>query len=224
MLATTVLAASALIAGAFAAPLHVEQLAMPTGLESVSDVDPAIMDYLQHQNFEKNGNHLYFYYLNNGTARFPSTCKNGMCRCGEIDAAQRMPAALFNPLAIRSLANYASLTIKYYGSLGMDRQLALGRCQDKASFTNSHGLTTNYKCFGGGVQGINWTTGSLLNGICQKQCGCGEAQSCKDVPDQPFKGKWCSLCGPKYNGYITIQLYNLPNSAYDDDDSNDDCK
>ena len=31
---------------------------------------------------------------------------------------------------------------------------------------------------------------------------------CKDAPDDPKAGKWCSLCGPKYNSYIKIQLYN----------------
>lgn len=123
-------------------------------------MDQAVLAYLQQQDFAGNGNHLWFYYLENGTKQSPEYCENGFCRCGEIDAAQRMPAALFNPLNTRALTNYASLTIKYYSSLGKDytggRRLALGRCKDKAAFTNKHGLTTNYKCCGSGVQGINW--------------------------------------------------------------------
>lgn len=65
-------------------------------------------------------------------------------------------------------------------------------------------------------------TGQLMGAICQKQCDCTYPQ-CKDVPDQPLRGTWCSLCGPKYNDCITIGLCNLPNDAFDDDDSNDDC-
>lgn len=51
----------------------------------------------------------------------------------------------------------------------------------------------------------------------KKQCDC-TFPACKDTPDSPLAGKWCSLCGPKYNDYITIGLCNLPNSAYNDDD------
>ena len=47
------------------------------------------------------------------------------------------------------------------------------------------------------------------HGVC-RQCGC-TYPSCRDQPDDPAAGKFCSLCGPKYNDYIVINLWNKPN-------------
>ena len=47
------------------------------------------------------------------------------------------------------------------------------------------------------------------HGVC-RQCGCNYP-SCRDQPDDPAAGKFCSLCGPKYNDYIVINLWNKPN-------------
>jgi len=173
------------------------------------DVDPAVLAYLQQANLSSADPHLYFYWIN--TNGEPDSCKKtGGCRCGDIDAASRMPAELFEPQNILSLALYATITIQSYSSLGMGGQkLKLGTC---AKYTE-------YTCAAGGVQGINWISGALMVPICQKQCDC-TYPSCRDQPDDPAAGKFCSLCGPKYNGYITISLSNLPNTAFDDDDNN----
>jgi len=68
-----------------------------------------------------------------------------------------------------------------------DQKLKLGRCHE----------ATTYTCSGGGVQGINWVNSALMQPICKHQCGC-TYPACKDQPDDPAKGKFCSLCGPKY--------------------------
>ena len=170
-------------------------------------VDPAVIDYLKQQNLSSaDGPHLWFYWIN--TMGNPELCaRTGQCRCGDIGAAARMPAELFKPQSILALARYAALTIKSYSSLGMGNQtLKLGRCKQK----------TNYVCGPSGVQGINWVNNALVKPICKKQCDCNYP-ACRDQPDDPAAGKFCSLCGPKYNGYITINLWNIPNS--DDDDS-----
>jgi uncharacterized surface protein with fasciclin (FAS1) repeats len=166
-------------------------------------------------------NRLWFNYV----SASPGSNKTGGDRCGEIDAAPRMPASLFELQNVRQLASYAGLTTKLYFSLGMDAgtTLKLGRCKKRG-----------YCVKQSQVDGISWTPTScvgfsspictnLMDGICKRQCGC-EYPSCPDQPDNPSAGTWCSLCGPKYNGNVKIQLYNRPNSAYDDDDGefNDD--
>ena len=145
------------------------------------------------------GNHLWFYWVN--TEGDPSLCKNGFCRCGDIDAAARMPAELFKPENKLALEEYTTLTLKFFSSLGMGTEkLKLGQCKQE----------TNYTCDGGGVQGINWVTDALMRPICKKQCDC-TYPSCPDQPDDPANGTFCSLCGPKYNDDITINLWNQPN-------------
>jgi len=150
------------------------------------------------------GNHLWFRYVN--LFGDGSLCKNGFCRCGEVDAAPRMPASMFSrSLASRlALKRYADLTVKSYNTFAMTNDddegknhLQVGRCADV-------GYTVKQSQMGG----IGWAPNDLMSGICQTQCGCD--YPCADQPDQPSRGKWCSLCGPKYNSYITIQLYNAP--------------
>ena len=171
-------------------------------------MDPAVLTYLRDANLSSAAPHLYFYWVN--TFGDGSLCKNGFCRCGDIDAASRMPAELFEPQNIVALARYVTLTVKSYSSLGMGNQtLGLGRCNQK----------TNYTCGGSGVQGINWVTSALMQPICKAQCDCNYP-ACRDQPDDPEAGKFCSLCGPKYNSDIVINLWNLPNS--DDDNQGGD--
>lgn len=187
---------SALVAGTVSAPVgnNSTVLAPPGDMEG-------ILDYLMHQNFGAEGGqpHLYFYFINKVT----TDCTKGFCRCGDIDAAQRMPADLFKPENILSLAQYTSLTLKLYTSLGMNGQtLKLGRCKDKTNFTEGPA----------GVQGINWVNSVLMQPICLKQCKCNYP-ACRDEPDDPKAGKWCSLCGPKFNDYITIKLWYIPDGS-----------
>jgi len=179
-------------------PLFVTALALlvvhPTLASAVDSVD-----YLKQANNVTSDNHLWFYYVN--TFGRPDLCKNGICRCGDIDAAARMPAELFLPENKAELEEYTNLTLEFFSSLGMGSdKLKLGQCNQE----------TDYICDGGGVQGINWVTDALMSPICKKQCDCAYP-SCPDVPDDPANGKFCSLCGPKYNNYITINLWNEPN-------------
>jgi len=146
------------------------------------------------------GNHLWFRGV---------TCSefsNTFCRCGEVDAAARMPASLFDPANAEALQRYEDITVLFYKwSLATNlNPLEVGRCKD-IGFLDS----------AGGIQGTLWANKELMDPICAKQCHCTYGFSfnatlpyCKDQPDDPTAGKWCSLCGPKYNQPITIDLYN----------------
>jgi len=134
---------------------------------------------------------------------------NNVCRCGEVDAAPRMPASLFDPKNAAALARYKSITVMFYDDSGLVPELGkleVGRCKD-----------IGYNSSAGGSQGTPWTAGAKLMGpICAEQCHCtfgsitrnATYPYCKDQPDDPKVGKWCSLCGPKYNQPITVDLYN----------------
>ena len=115
----------------------------------------------------------------------------GSSSCGEVDAALRMPKALFDPENANELEVYKRLTSTYKPGL------ALGRCADLGA-TIDVGLTT-----------ISWTGSIAMASYCQLQ-GCCASYPCKDQPDDPARGKWCSLCGPKYNANINITLYTSP--------------
>jgi uncharacterized surface protein with fasciclin (FAS1) repeats len=153
------------------------------------------------------GNHLFFRGIDQ------QQFGNLFCRCGDVDAAPRMPPALFEPQNALFLKAYEEATILLYntstsGFPSSPGKLAVGRCKD-----------IGYTQAAGGNQGISWFAG--FGPFCEKQCGCsisafGPLPYCKDVPDDPKAGKFCSLCGPKYNGVITINLWTLPT---DDDDA-----
>jgi len=59
-----------------------------------------------------------------------------------------------------------------------------------------------------------------MSPICLSQCHCqfdvfpvsSKVPRCKDQPDDPKAKHWCSLCGPKYNDVITINLWIKPNA------------
>ena len=147
-------------------------------------------------------NHLYFY----------ST--DGIGRCGEVDAAPFMPATLFEPANLLALAAYAEAAIRLYTNpMRGATALKLGQC-----------ASIGYTHCGGRVQGIGWTPSALMGPVCAEQCECNyEGAStipglpyCKDQPDDPEAGKWCSLCGPTTScadcvaGSVTISLYDKP--------------
>ena len=68
-----------------------------------------------------------------------------------------------------------------------------------------------------GTRKVDWAPLKLMDGICAEQCKCNFRNGklngsiglppCKDEPDDPAAGKWCSLCGPKYNQPIGITEY-----------------
>ena len=139
-----------------------------------------------------------------------------LVRCGEVDAGPRMPAAIFDQSKLKNeqaLRAYEDITLALYGVYNVigqkgDLGLELGRCADK-NFTRSVGQAKN----------VNWAPVELMSGICKKQCNCNfcpvpgpcKAPQCVDEPDDPKAEKWCSLCGPKYNKPITVNLFNCGN-------------
>jgi len=147
--------------------------------------------------------HLWFNYV------WAIGSGNSYSRCGEVDAAPRMPAELFEFRNIGKLAQYASLTTQLYTAVGMNKgtKLQLGRCR-----------TRGYTQKQSAMDGVGWAPSELMGPICLKQCDCTASSAgryndddppyCEDAPDDPKAGKFCSLCGPKYNSYIKIQLYN----------------
>ena len=130
-----------------------------------------------------------------------SEFSSDFCRCGEVDAAPRMPQSLFDPKNAAALKRYELITTMFYKYATDLGTLEVGRCKD-----------IGYIGTKGGEQGVTWTAGAKLMGpICESQCHCsfGTAGNssfpyCKDQPDDPSVGKWCSLCGPKYNQVMTV--------------------
>ena len=146
------------------------------------------------------GNHLWF----RGFTR--QLFGNQLCRCGEVDAALRMPASLFDPSNAKALQRYKDITIEFYKYAFADSlsKLEVGRCKDTTSKDGPFP-----------IQGIGWAPGALMSPICAEKCHCTygcagtpKLPYCKDRPDDPKAGEFCSLCGPKYNQPIMIDLYN----------------
>ena len=102
---------------------------------------------------------------------------------------------------------------------GNDVALELGRCAAN-NYTNAAGKRT--------VDWTGWTVDGaidgprkpLMDGICREKCNCEFADTrglrkafpprlptCVDEPDDPKAAKWCSLCGPKFNSPININLF-----------------
>ena len=147
----------------------------------------------------------------------------GRYLCGEVDAGPRMPAAIFDPSNAASLEAYVNITIALYG---LDRLhhsndviLELGRCSTN-NYTRAAGEKT--------VDWTGWTIDGpidgphkpLMDGICREKCHCEFADTsgfsktfplrlptCIDEPDDPTAEKWCSLCGPKFNSPININIF-----------------
>jgi len=141
------------------------------------------------------------------------------CTCGEVDAAARMPPSLFDPSNKAALERYINITNMFYTyglTIAPLSKLEVGRCRD-AGYTDGPNV----------ISGISWTgigsngggTDVLMGPICEEQCHCSYPSypvynpalpGCPDAPDDPANGKFCSLCGPKYNAPIDIDLFNGP--------------
>jgi len=106
-------------------------------------------------------------------------------------------------------------TVKYFGA-------ETGRCADVK--TPNGGFYSQYD----GITVSEWLPDSFAP-LCRTLCGCtikGVWQpgskvcketplycACQDVPDEPSKFEFCSLCGPKYNANINITLFVQPGST-----------
>jgi hypothetical protein len=184
MLATMLLAA-----GALAVPHQGAALPMPDMSDSLD------ASQLAENTASGDEHHLWFYWVNPHPTGFGAP-KTGPW-CGEIDAARLVPDALFqSPLR---LYLYEQATISTYSVPGGPQagDLKVGRCQDNG-FAMRRSL----------VNGAQWTPVSLQGPVCKHFCDCqwpGYAPAaslpvCKDVPDDPAKGEFCSLCGPNAPG------------------------
>lgn len=135
--------------------------------------------------------HLYFH---------ATDTVGNLARCGEVDAAPQVPAELFEPENALALAAYVEVTLELYNNPNpLASPLGLGRCE-------SIGFTRG----GAFVQGITWfgrfdreNPLGLMGAVCSERCSCsfrGDGPAglplCRDVPDVPAAGEFCSLCGP----------------------------
>ena len=205
MLAGRVLPLAALLASAFALPLDaaVERRALfqrsapvsaaltlstiQSALAGATDFDLGFAAELANAlTTDKAGkHHLYFYSIDR------SSTVNGGPRCGEVDAAPFMPAAIFEARNVLSLAAYAEATVRLYKVPAFNTAVKLGRC-----------AANGYPVNGGGVQGVGWTPGGIMGPVCAERCKCSftfpftHGPRCRDQPDDPSADRWCSLCGP----------------------------
>jgi len=130
----------------------------------------------------------------------------GTYQCGEVDASSRMPADIFEPSNAGALQAYKDITIALFGVFELGENsitgLELGRCAEKNY--------TKLTCIVGGryrtCRKVIWAPDQLMDGICKTNCMCNYPK-CKDVPDDPKAGKWCSLCGPKVNKPFEVLTY-----------------
>jgi uncharacterized surface protein with fasciclin (FAS1) repeats len=174
-------------------------------------IDSGVKKYTQSP-----GPHLWFSIVN----YLPSG--GGGARCGEVDAAPRIPAALFDPSNRRELERYIKITNRKVGT-------KLGRCQDqfgnpncRKECTGAHnkqckdcenGPDTSFSVYSGYLDS-SWAVPDVMS-ICQKLCNCtydysNPSRGCQDKPDDPQSERFCSLCGPKYNAEIAVTVYHQP--------------
>eukprot|EP00729_Bicosta_minor_P029374 gene29374-22344_t len=131
---------------------------------------------------------LFFSYINE---------KN---QCGDVDAAPRVPPELFRVNNTIALDQYRLTTQNGWGIMA-DGQLSTGNCKSK-------GYT-----YPAGSRIIDWAPKRVMTDVCKSQCNC-EYPDCPDAPDDPSRCNifgctpfFCSLCGPKYNSPIEVNLY-----------------
>lgn len=117
----------------------------------------------------------------------PSNANGG--RCGEVDAASRMPDEIWSDS--NAVDEYVATTIALYN---------VGGAKLVNSLCDRTGRTQN------GSAVASWTSPDLMRLTCQDKCLC--KYPCPDQPDQPFPlHLYCSLCGPKYNQPIEVKLW-----------------
>jgi len=143
------------------------------------------------------------------------TVFNRINQCAEVNAGPRIPASLFLPQNALVLKEYVDLTIKLYNKAsGASIKLSLGRCKDVGYAKLQTSKLANGALRTPNVATTNtWAPAALMTGICKLKCGCDYPTSalnvgtCKDVPDDPSAGTYCSLCGPTFNRPILFNFY-----------------
>ena len=112
-------------------------------------------------------------------------------RCGEVDAAPRMPADMWQDS--NAVAEYVNATLEYYhpGRLLYNfKQKPCERADRKQK----------------GNRTVPWTNPRLMSVTCTTRCNC-TYPDCPDVPDRPRVHSYCSLCGPKFNADIEVKFW-----------------
>ena len=192
MVAVAALAA-ALLPGASALPQqpHAGASALMTGVVDIA-TKLAAAELAQHVEVDADGsNHLFLHATDNILEP----------RCGQVDAALYMPPSIFEPTAALSLAAYVESTILLYNNPNPSASpLALGRCAEIGYIGPSAGIVQGISWRGRGAPGDN---GGLMGQVCAERCQCSfqgtgpeDLPFCRDEPDQPALGRFCSLCGP----------------------------
>ena len=159
----------------------------------------------------------------NKSCLFSFTNAPGGC-CGEVDAAPRMPPDIWSdPSAV---VEYVRLTTTFSNTVPKTLPPD-APCISKLGCPSRELLTLG-SCTGGefhrnwvrdGNRSIDWFAG--FANWCSARCGCGipgpdgirnagsrvAQKPCEDVPDEPAVHRFCSICGPRYNAPIDVQLY-----------------
>ena len=130
---------------------------------------------------------LYFRTVKDATAA------SNPGKCGEVNAAPRIPLSLFDPSNAAELKAYEDLTIALY-TVTAGSKLEVGRCAD-IGYSTPAGSTS-----------AAWAPNALMVPICKSKCNC-DYPNCPDQPDDPSAAKFCSLCGPMFNRDIEIDLF-----------------
>jgi len=130
-------------------------------------------------------------------------------QCGQVDAAPRMPDDIWAyPDRVEA---YVNATLKYWAYTGFacSQRLKQETCAVQKDTRKGDRHTGPYPNGPHGSQMINWATpagSNLMRFTCDMLCDC-KYPDCPDVPDKPTEGKFCSLCGPKFNAPIRIDYY-----------------
>ena len=133
---------------------------------------------------------------------------DGPLRCGEIDAAPRVPPELFQRRNGARLQAYIDKTIELYPT-GVSASLEQGRCSE-----------VGYNVPAGSQSLVSWDPNSMMRPICEERCDCTygsafAATNCQNQADKPREGTFCSLCQfytgsssfNDYNALATIDFY-----------------
>ena len=119
----------------------------------------------------------------------PPTISSG--RCGEVDAAHRLPADIFSDP--KKLHEYIAVTIAYYPLIDPLAKLKLGHCE-RAGYIHK------------GTEYAPWAPITMMSAICPHLCHC-QFPACPDKPDDPQNHQYCSLCGPRFNSPIVVNFF-----------------
>ena len=117
----------------------------------------------------------------------PSNINGG--RCGQVDAASRMPADLFDDP--ERVQEYVLATTKWYHVGGS----TLKNAPCDSSWTAN------------GSQNVSWTDPELMKYTCGNVCDCNYPFCSDYTKDVPRNHQYCSLCGPKFNAPIEVDFF-----------------